>query len=589
MKQSQTGYTVDLTKYPDLPSKLFQGPKDIPSLKAAVGNLLIETQMKFLVIVDDVDRLSSPEIRELFRAIKAIGDLPNVIYLLGFDPSIVSKAFDNMYPERGLDYLEKMIQVSFDLPVPNSDGISRILTHGLDELFSTLQIQNFDNNNFSKLYNTGIRQLLTSPRRAVRLLNALCLTIPAVVGEVKMSEFIAIEACRLFLPEVYQVLRMSKAEFAGHTTIGFGGASDEKLRAFHNNWLGRFNEADQEWIKEFFTELFPKFNFALNTHGYESEHLPEWRRELRVCSPDIFDVYFRFAKPDDTISSAELREFLMQIGARTSHETLLKYITSKTVHDKNWLWNLIERLSDHVESDLSPESAEYLLLTLLRGWTQYVYVPGTSQKVMWLQDNSVLLSGLIAKLFKRVPKGRRKALLIECLSKEFPPEYMLRLIIRIAKNHGKFQGIHNKEERDELLEEDEFLEVSSLFCEQILNLIQNQLILDSSVLAKLINAFNELDKEKMPLIVLTARRSLIGSVALMSQGLRETLSYTSNKAEQRFVVDLETVGKFISPELLQPAAIAAEFDSAMDDRSKEIAKAFLTQVENPSEQPKDDW
>ena len=42
-------------------------------------------------MIDDIDRLQPDELCDLFKAIKGVGDLPNVIYLLAFDHEMVAQ------------------------------------------------------------------------------------------------------------------------------------------------------------------------------------------------------------------------------------------------------------------------------------------------------------------------------------------------------------------------------------------------------------------------------------------------------------------------------------------------------------------
>lgn len=100
LKPSIFGFSIDLKKVASLSAEKLRQTKTIPQLKKEIGGLLREMGNRFLVIVDDVDRLSVEEIRDLFRAIKAVGDLPNVIYLIAIDKDVVSKSLDGCFPDR---------------------------------------------------------------------------------------------------------------------------------------------------------------------------------------------------------------------------------------------------------------------------------------------------------------------------------------------------------------------------------------------------------------------------------------------------------------------------------------------------------
>jgi hypothetical protein len=52
-------------------------------------------------------------------------DFSNVTYVLAFDRLVVEKYLDEENGIRGRDYLEKIIQVSFDIPEPEPETIYR--------------------------------------------------------------------------------------------------------------------------------------------------------------------------------------------------------------------------------------------------------------------------------------------------------------------------------------------------------------------------------------------------------------------------------------------------------------------------------
>ena len=83
--------------------------------KKLAGNLA-SLEQPIVVVVDDIDRLSTNEIRDIFRLVRLTASFPNVIYLVAFD----RKRVEDALTEEGIDgrnYLEKIVQVSFDIPV----------------------------------------------------------------------------------------------------------------------------------------------------------------------------------------------------------------------------------------------------------------------------------------------------------------------------------------------------------------------------------------------------------------------------------------------------------------------------------------
>lgn len=578
-----SGFTVDLKNISISTIQTPQEEKDVPSLKKEIGDLLQDIGIKFLVIVDDVDRLSVDEIRDLFRAIKAIGDLPNVVYLLALDPSIVSIALNKYYPERSNDYIEKMLQVTFDLPLPSNEGISRIVIKGLDQLLLTLKIEKFDNPRFWLLNRKGLRHLLTSPRQAVRLLNALYVTLPAVVNEVDIPEFIAIESCRMFLPEVYQKIRMHKDEFVGIASR----TNRDGLKAFHNGWLESIDHSKRGWIKEFLIELFPKLDYAWNDRGYDVAFLSTWRKELRVCSPEIFDVYFSFAKPVETISAQDLREFLNALNTSSMLATLKAKAKSDSVHDKNWLWNLLERLRDHTKDEITPGQAEALFAALISVWAEFRELEGVKSKIALVPDNSYILSGLLKDLLTRIVPGNRKTVILTALKCQFSIDSMSRVIHLLASSHGKFQKPKDNDQELPLVTADEFEQISYAYCTRMQELIDADEIQDSEDLCRMIYAFAELSPERLSNLIDKLKQSTLGAVALMSYGSQRSTTYSTKGVQKTYEIDLNKISSLLPyNELMAQAEVALTADN-FGPKEREIAKAFIEKVSNPRD--KEDW
>lgn len=79
---------------------------------------LEQSQTRIIVFIDDLDRLMDDEVVDMLRAVKAVGDLPHVTYVLLYDRTVIAKALDKSCHDKGAEYLEKIIQVPVGLPKP---------------------------------------------------------------------------------------------------------------------------------------------------------------------------------------------------------------------------------------------------------------------------------------------------------------------------------------------------------------------------------------------------------------------------------------------------------------------------------------
>ena len=69
------------------------GEKDILKQKEFIIKLLEKQSNRILVVIDDIDRLSNAQIRQVFQLITSVAKFPNTMYLLVFDKDIVVKAW----------------------------------------------------------------------------------------------------------------------------------------------------------------------------------------------------------------------------------------------------------------------------------------------------------------------------------------------------------------------------------------------------------------------------------------------------------------------------------------------------------------
>ncbi|WP_172412796.1 KAP family P-loop NTPase fold protein [Candidatus Endomicrobiellum trichonymphae] len=106
----------------------------IMGIKNELNDRLIKNKRNTIVFIDDIDRLTNKEIREIFRLVRVNADFWKMIYVIAFDRHIVEKSFE----EQGKEYLENIIQVNVNVPFPSKEGLSQFLCKELDRVIKTL-------------------------------------------------------------------------------------------------------------------------------------------------------------------------------------------------------------------------------------------------------------------------------------------------------------------------------------------------------------------------------------------------------------------------------------------------------------------
>lgn len=333
-------------------------PRDVPALKARIADELCKAKVRILVIIDDIDRLDHDEVRQLFTVVKALADFPFVTYLLAFDREAAVQAIERDSGLPGARYLEKIIQVPFETPLIDRATLRNVVLRRLDEVvLSCIPEDSFDSSRGAMVLLGGIERLVCVPRDVVRLVNTLSVTFPAVAGEVNPVDFIAIEMIRVFLPKLYDTIRLHEGKFTGSRAASAATSVEEE---FHERWVSELPEPLRDGMRDMMGRLFPKIVAASHSGGRPSE----WRRDLRICHPDLFHIYFRLSLLPGAVSQGEVMalisatpENFKDILLRAKEETAIGGIPKSRA--------LIERLRDHVDTTVIEADIPRLVAQLL--------------------------------------------------------------------------------------------------------------------------------------------------------------------------------------------------------------------------------
>ncbi|MBU9193093.1 KAP family NTPase [Burkholderia gladioli] len=291
--------------------KIFRrAPKDVQKLKSEIVHALGDGNQRFVIFVDDIDRLTPGEIREVFKVIKAVADFPNVVYILAFDRKLVSGALEAVLeiPD-GDAYLEKIVQAQFSLPSVPHNLIADKFTEDLSHLFSgpDNDIIPISPAYWANIFHGGLASFIKTPRDALRVINSVLVTYPGLRGEVNIIDFVALECIRIFKPMLYATIRDNKKNFVDLTP---DASPNIRERAFHENWLNSIAPEQQETIKKLIGMIFPRTKASWSNSYFASGFLRTWDRDARVCMASKFDRYFQFSVSADVLSEREIREFI---------------------------------------------------------------------------------------------------------------------------------------------------------------------------------------------------------------------------------------------------------------------------------------
>ena len=181
--------------------------KGVNELREDVEKALTECDRPLVVVLDDVDRLSFPEIRDVFKLVRLTASFPNLIYVVACDRHRVEQALEEtgQHGAYGRDYLEKIIQFPFDLPqVPRhllEEQFDEALRRAVPDLESLR-----DGEIWPEIHEAIVEPLIENMRDVIRYAAAVRATVRDLRGKAAIDDVLGLEAVRLFLPDVFKLL-----------------------------------------------------------------------------------------------------------------------------------------------------------------------------------------------------------------------------------------------------------------------------------------------------------------------------------------------------------------------------------------------
>ena len=335
--------------------------KDLETLKKELNVFLDKQKNKIIIVIDDIDRLSDIEIRHVFQLIKSVGDFHNTIYVLAFDKNVVSKALDRLQEGQGFLYLEKVIQVPFEVPLISKKRVEQLLQSQLGVLLKDLPQERIDPVRWGNIYHSSFKYLFRNIRDANRYINQVKFSWGLVKDELDTADFLAVTAIQVFAPTIYYGIRDNKELFSGIFDSSGKASEQEKDVAKRNidEIIDSSTTLPRAKLKELLTMLFPKLEAIYGNVNYGYNFLSQWRRECRICSPDIFDTFFRLSIPEGAISKTEIETILSLAKHHDKFsEALLK------LNEDGRIILFLERLEDYTR-DIIPLSDIEPIITVL--------------------------------------------------------------------------------------------------------------------------------------------------------------------------------------------------------------------------------
>ena len=377
----------------NLLSNLIKQGETVEKLHSEISQALSDSEKRYLMIIDDIDRLSEDEALLIFRLIKSVGRLPKITYLLAYDREVAEKIVSKRYPSEGPRYLEKIVQASFDIPYPLRSNLRDFFINHLDKVWEEpreskywREYQASGFRHFLDLFHDVVAPQIQSPRDVIRITNALKVSWPAVAGEVDPADFMALETLRIQQPRLHAILKVNREQLTGRDLRRVGEKNDITASRYEDIFLGGFQNEKRTEMKRALRTLFPSLGTVWRDTNHGSALSDnEWDRQRRACSSKHFDTYFRFSLSKETINIEIVYELIRNSNDINYVKTELLEANKIQINNRNGTYAsvLLDELRDHA-GDIPIENAENFLSVLFA--THDVIDTKSAQSIIEVMD-----------------------------------------------------------------------------------------------------------------------------------------------------------------------------------------------------------
>ena len=231
-----------------------------------------------------------------------------MIYLLSFDREIVVRALQEEQKCDGKEYLEKIIQVPFDIPEADKTLVNAVFFERLTNIIFAEQY-NLDHEYWRMVFQTRIFPYIVNIRDVNRVLNAFEFKYNLMKDEIDAFDLLAITVLQIYAPEIFGWIHDNTDYLTGsiQTAGGITGVEQSKNRENYKKLFGEIYPEAPGRMLNIIQTLFPVFSWKTGGHNRYSDSNEELRKKDRIASAERIKRYFNLSLEAITISKARLK------------------------------------------------------------------------------------------------------------------------------------------------------------------------------------------------------------------------------------------------------------------------------------------
>ena len=303
--------------------------------KGRLQNVITEIGRKIFVIIDDLDRLTAPEILEVLKIIDRNGSFKNVIFVVAYDKGYVNAVLRKYLGYEGSDmFTDKYFNFEYSLPAHNFYMERQYVANYIRNKISFNESDAVTKKDLLNVWNRiggSVVRYLGLMRDVKRFINILMSRLASVKNDVNIEDFIFITLLRYKDLDLYYKLSTADILIGGNQFL----EGDPDLLYLKETAIPEINARSLGWkdASHILQKLFP-------IKGQEIHY--DLKADYRkVRTTNAFDTYF-FDAASGKILHKDLRRLFDSSSKEDSiniakelynadQTSLLQYLQSRTI------------------------------------------------------------------------------------------------------------------------------------------------------------------------------------------------------------------------------------------------------------------
>lgn len=563
--------------------------------RKALEKALTEVDKQIIVVIDDIDRLTNVQIRDIFQLVKQVADFPNVIYLLVMDRNVVQRALAEVHNlKEGNEYLEKIIQIPLELPVLSKSKLNDIFLKKLEDIIKNSSYKvNIDQVYWNKVFSNCVSPYINNLRDINRILNTFQFRYGILQNEISFEDMVAITTLEVLEPKLYKWIATNKeVVFPDSMNRVIDSFKNNDYRKIYSNEFKKMKIDANKALKSIAT-IFPQISKDINENLYFEKSNFDMRKSMRIANKERFDIYFL-----SDLSDIKVSRNLINLCIFKFEKQQLKNIIKKINKDGEIIYFLEEMAS--LVKDI-PYNRLFLISSVLLS-LQGELTGETSDTILAIsaeEKSNIVIEGMLDRF---VSDDERYRVLYLSMIKinEINVGIFSKLLINLGQVHGIFK---NKSSTEESLKINvEYLQkIYMKFVEKIEYITSNVSISEIINFRPVFYLWKYVDEEGLSDYIQKTFETEVGKLKFISSLANkwvgngrgweyysnEYVNYISDKEIYNIIMkfDKNMLHEFTELEQIKLASFICnydkgEFDHANEDEARELLKQWELEVKN---------